>query len=491
MAASKRKLKETLAKRTAASKEQANKPEFNLEDFCFDKQLDFIQDKARFKTAVCSRRAGKTVSCAADLINTVLSNNQGDVLYATLNRKTAKRIIWKELLNINKKFQLGAHINNQELTLTFPHGDNPTIHVTGAKDATEIEKFRGMALRKVYIDECQSFRGYITELVEDVFEPCLTDYDGSLALIGTPGPIPAGFFYDAAHNAQWANFKWTMADNPHIELKSGKTVDQILAELRERRGVTANDPSYMREYLGLWVQDFDSLVYHFKKERNLYNKLPADLTYVLGIDIGFHDADAIAVLGYSLETNRVYLVEEHIKRRQGITPLVNKIRELQDRYDPVKMVMDTGGLGKKIEEEMRVRYTLPVHAAEKNRKFEYIELLNDDLRTGRLQAFSNSVFEQDSYILQWNRDDPYKLKISDGFHTDIGDAVLYGWRECKHYIEQNREVKHHDKTDAYMRQLEEDEAAKVQFRKDNPDDWELIEEFEADVSELDDLISDF
>lgn len=437
-----------------------------------------------------THNSGKTVSCAADLVNTVLQHDHGDVLYTTLNRKTAKRIIWKDLLLINKKYNLGAHINNQELTMTFPHGDNPTIHITGAKDSVEIEKFRGMALRKIYIDECQSFRSYISEFIEDVLEPCLVDYDGSLCLIGTPGPIPAGFFYETSHNPEWANFKWTIKDNPHIERKSGKPVEQILKELRVRRGISADDPSYMREYLGLWVQDNDALVYHFNTSENIYAQKPLheDLDYIFGIDIGFHDADAIAVLGYSSYTGKVYLVEEHVRRRQGVSDLVREIERLRAIYDPVKMVMDTGGLGKKIEEELRTRHTLPVHAAEKIRKFEFIELLNDDLRTGRFQAFKGSIFEQDSYLLQWNKDDPYKLKVSSNFHSDIADAVLYAWRECKHYIEVTIEKRYGKNSDEYMRKMEEEEAEKVQFRKENPDDWFLMEEFSEDVADLKKLL---
>lgn len=489
MATSKQKLRNKLIERAQQNKQKSDTPIFDVKDFCFDKQYEFIAHPAKFKTAVTSRRAGKTLSCAADLVNTTLSHNEGDVLYTTLNRKTAKRIIWKELLQINKKFKLGARPNNQELTMTFPHGNNPTIHVTGAKDSVEIEKFRGMALRKIYIDECQSFKSYITELIEDVLEPCLTDYDGSLSLIGTPGPIPAGFFYETCHNPEWANFKWTIADNPFIEKKAGKPVSQLLAELRKRRQISVDDPSYMREYLGLWVQDTDSLVYGFDTARNVWHRLPEEtLEYIIGIDIGYHDADAIAVLGYSLVTGKVFLVEEHVRRRAGITELVEEVKRLQGTYKPVKMVMDTGGLGKKIEEELRARHSLPIHAAEKSRKMEFIELLNDDLRMGRFLAKPGSVFEQDSYLLQWNKDDPYKLKISSNFHSDIADAVLYAWRECKHYIELIQETKLGRNSQAYMDALEEKEASKLQFRKENPDDWELLEDFEEDMRELGELL---
>jgi phage FluMu gp28-like protein len=71
--------------------------QFRLEDHLFGEQLAFIQDPSPNKVAVCSRRAGKTTACAADLVHTAI-NNPGTVsLYITLSRNNAKKIIWKEI----------------------------------------------------------------------------------------------------------------------------------------------------------------------------------------------------------------------------------------------------------------------------------------------------------------------------------------------------------------------------------------------------------
>jgi len=182
------------------------------------------------------------VGCAVDLVYTASTIADITCLYITLSRKNAKRIIWRELLKLVKEFKLDCVVDKVELSITFPHqtGDS-VIYVTGAKDEAEIEKFRGLALYKVYIDECQSFREYIQELVDDVIEPALFDHDGSLTLIGTPGPVCGGYFYDACHGDGWSHHKWTLHDNPHIERKSGKTVEQLLAAQRKRRNIT-KDP---------------------------------------------------------------------------------------------------------------------------------------------------------------------------------------------------------------------------------------------------------
>lgn len=441
-------------------KQKSEDPKFSVESFCFDEQIKFIRDPSRFATAVCSRRSGKTISCAADLHDTT-ENLEGDVAYITLSRTNAKRIIWRDLLKIDKQFKLGCRIDATELTLTKPNGN--IIYVSGAKDASEAEKFRGQKFRKVYIDEGQSFRGYIKELIEDIVEPALTDYNGSLRVIGTPGPVPAGYFYDISHNPQWSNHHWTMLNNPHIERQSGRPPLDIIRELATRRGLTLDAASIQREYFGKWVKDVDSLVYQFTPGVNHTVNLPQNMTYIMGIDIGWKDADAIAVLGYDAPTNSVYLVEELITTKQDITSLVGQVAALQTKYAPVKIVMDAGALGKKIQEEIRRRHAIPVEAADKHRKFEYIKLLNDDLRTGRFKATRGTRFEEDCSLVQWDWSNPEKPEISDTYHTDIGDAVLYAWRECKHFYKQ--EVPYKPTIDQYMVDLEAKEAEAMEARR--------------------------
>lgn len=415
---------------------KTEKKSFNLADFCFGKQLAFVQDSSPFATAVCSVRAGKTVGCAADLIHTSLQREGIVCLYITLNRLSAKRIIWPDLLRICREYNLGAKINESELSLTFPN--RSVIYISGAKDKSEIEKFRGLALALCYIDECQAFRDYIRELVDEVIAKRLFDYAGRLRLIGTPGPVPVGYFYECSVSKQWAHHYWTMFDNPWLPIKSGLTHEQILQRELDRKGVTREDPSIQRECFGRWAFDPNSLVFRYDDTLNDYTDLP-DLgnnwNYVIGCDLGFDDSDAMAVLAWSDRDPRLFLVEEVVKNKQGISEFAAQLDTLIKRYSPTKVVIDTGGLGKKIAEEITRRFALPVSPAEKQRKFEYIELLNDALRTQRFMAKKKSRFAEDAKLLEWDRDDPNpdKLKIKDTFHSDICDAVLYAFREAYHW----------------------------------------------------------
>ena len=156
------------------------------------------------------------------------------------------------------------------------------------------------------------------------------------------------------------------------------------------------------------------------------------------------------------------------------------------------MVMDAGALGKKIQEELRMRHGLNIEAADKTRKVEFIELLNDDLRTEKFKAFKNSIFEEDCMLVQGDKDskirNPEKPKISDTYHSDICDAVLYAWRECKHYLSEKPPEVPVEGTDEYMKELERKEADEMQRKKEDPFAFELEKQFEEDMEGFENII---
>lgn len=424
-----------LAKRQA---EKGAKP-FLLEEFLFPEQLAFVTDPSPNKLAVCSRRAGKTTACAADLVKTAITDSEVVCLYITLSRNNAKKIIWRELNRINRDYGLGGMTNMAELSIAFPNGS--IIYLSGAKDAGEIEKFRGLAIKLCYIDEAQSFREYIKELIDDVISPALMDYAGTLCLTGTPGPVPTGYFHDCAVKSKsWSKHYWTFWNNPFLVKKSKLSHQQQLDRELKRRGVSAGDPSIQREYFGKWVLDSDSLLLHYNSELNNFDFLPAlnpphKYHYIMGIDLGFNDADAIAIIAWSEGSPVTYLVEEVITAKQGITELVTQIQDLLKLYQVDKIVMDEGGLGKKIAEEIRRQKNIPVQGADKKLKMQNVAFLNDAMKTGRFRASGTSRFAQDCYLVEidWARSTPDRIRVSSKYHSDAIDATLYAFKESPAY----------------------------------------------------------
>ena len=407
---------------------------FKLEDICFPEQLAFIKDPAPWVMADCSRRSGKTEVCAYDLLNTAINNRAVTCLYITLTRSNAERIVWAKLLEINERYHLGGDVNISKLSLTFPN--KSVIYLSGCKDKSELDKFRGLALKLVYIDEVQSFKAFIKDLVDDVLGPALADHAGKLKFIGTPAPIQSGFFWSLKQNPEYSHHKWTFWNNPFIAEKAGISHKEILNRELRRRGVNIDHPSIRREWFGEWVVDTDSLVFQYDPERNGIKDLPQLTDYVIGVDFGTDDADAIAVIGWHKHKKEAYLVEEFVQNGLSVTEIVLQVEKLYKKYNPLKVVADTGANGKKIALEITKRTGTPVHAAEKARKIEHITWLNDALRTNLFFARSDSRFAQDCSVVEWDYDKSTsdKLVIKDDPHSDICDSVIYAYVECLHWL---------------------------------------------------------
>lgn len=436
---------QTAIKRALAKKGmQTASLQFSLDEHLFAQQLAFVNDPSPNKVAVCSRRSGKTTACAADLVNCAINNSNVVCLYITLSRSNAEKIVWPEIKKLNREYKLNGEENISKLSISFPNGS--IIYLSGAKDPSEISKFRGLAIKLCYIDECQSFRDYIRELIDDVLAPALMDHAGTLCLIGTPGPVPTGYFHHCSNISQsWSKHGWTFFDNPFLIAKSKMTHQQMLDRELKRRGVQVTDPSVQREFFGKWVLDSNALLLKYTEEKNHYETLPtAQYTYILGVDIGIKDSDALAILAWSEKSPDIYLVEEVVTGDQDITSLMNQIELLRKKYNIAKIVIDSGGLGKKIAEELIRRHKIPLQAADKVRKMENIALLNDYLRTGRFKAKSTSRFAQDSYLVEIDRDKttPERIVVSNRYHSDIIDAVLYAFKESYAYTFQPAKPQH-------------------------------------------------
>lgn len=413
--------------------------DFDLSKVLFEKQLPFGQSKARHQTACCTRRSGKTVGELAKLLDAVRKTPGGVGLYITLSRLNAKRIAWEILKGLNAEWHLGGEPLEGELCMVMPNGSR--IYLTGCADIGEVEKFRGLPLVIVVIDEGQSFPTFLLQkLVDEALMPALMDFAGQLVLVGTPGPAPVGYFYNCVTSTEWAHFSWSVFDNPHIEKKSGQTPQQLLEAELKRRGVDENDPVIQREWFGRWVLDPNVLVFRYDSARNhrLLPRPTVDTLYhqhhVIGVDFGYYDADAIAVLGWSDNSPDIDLVEEVVTAKQHITPLMDKVRQLEAQYKPLAIVADFASLGMKIAGEISARTQVPVEAADKMRKLEHIEWLNDAMRTGRFFAPNTSRFAQDCALVEWDKTNPEKPKISTRFHSDICDSVLYAYVRALHWL---------------------------------------------------------
>ncbi len=399
------------------------------------KQNAFINDPAKFLGAQCSRRAGKTTGLGIRFHNTMEKHPKSQCLYLALTRDSAYEIMWPVMQELNDKHNLGYTFLESKLTIIHPNGAK--LKLMGADMKNFIKRIKGRKYPGVAIDEAQDFGTHLQTLLDDILTPSIADYeDGWLAVTGTPGPVPRGYFFDITQNGKfgYSIHKWTILENPYMPNPA-----EFIRNLKLKREWDDRNPTLLREWCNQWVLDVESLWIKYKEEINHYQSLPSvpnlKWHYVLGIDLGFKDADALAVLGWHEDALDVYLIEEVIQAKQGITELVAAVEKMSKKYTFDKMVIDEGGLGKKIAEEIRRQKHIPVQQADKAQKQQNVEFLNDYLRLGRFKAKSASRFAQDSYIVQvdWEKSSPDKIVVKKNPHSDIIDAVLYAFKESWAY----------------------------------------------------------
>lgn len=434
----------------------------------FQLQHDFINDPSKLKALLCGRRAGKSTVAASYLVKTCLDYPGTRSLYVGLTRSSAKKILWKELKDLNKKHQLRIKFNNTDLIAEFPNGSE--LYLIGANDEAAAEGIRGIKLKLAVIDEAASFRKHIQYLIDEILTPTLIDLQGTLCLIGTPGASCSGPFFSATQpGSEYSVHKWTILDNiyiPHAKV--------WLTDYKKKKGWQDDNPIYQREWLGRWVKSLDSLVYRFDSSRNVISSLPSgNYNYILSIDVGYVDATAFVVGAYKENDPTFYIVDTFAKSGMDVDAILDKAKEFIDRYNPVKTVIDPGAGGKSIAETYRKRYGVSILGAQKNEKADHIEIMNSDFNSGRIKSLaSNSALHEQWEIIQWDED---RKREDERYVCDLADAALYAYRESTHYTQSVPLPEPEKFTPTYW-QLEaqrmEEELEEALMRKNSTEWWE-------------------
>lgn len=384
------------------------------------------------------RRTGKSYTLTAWLVDGWQDFPTEVSVFVAQTQGHARRILWATLLRFDKKYALGIKFDESKLTATFPNGYQ--IWLTGCSSVREAEKLRGSRYRRVAIDEAGTFDAELLEyLIDDVVDPALMDLDGELALSGTPGVIPMGYFFERCTGVgpkgeavpTWPMFEATCLDNPFV---NGR---KYLAQKLREKGWTEENPTFRREYLGQWVIDLASIVYPFVGNRNGYRSddLPTDRgrnRTVIAVDLGWHDDTAIVVSTSHAGHPDVWY--RSAWKSPGLLPgriaaeIERRRQPLLAAGDSVEIVVDTAGGGKIVAEELKETFALPIKNAEKRDKKVGIELLRGGLLDGNVHL---DPYTCASLISEWSAL-PYSDDRSDHhdqYPNHCADAALYGYRQ--------------------------------------------------------------
>lgn len=457
-----------------------------FEDLAACQKAPVLDDSPRV-SVLCPRRAGKTFMTAATALITGEANPGSITLIISLTLKSLRRNYWlgsrSGLQFLSNKYGLGLEFNSSELRWTHQNGSMG--YLLGAEDRAQMEYIRGIEADLYVVDECKSFHPEIlSELIDDIILPQRISRVGRLMLIGTPGSIFAGPFYQATcrdsrteptadaprgmpwlvgqdeddifgrpRRHLWSFHHWTLEQNDKMPHQWAEALD-----LKAMKGWGSDHPTWRREYLGEWTTSQEGLVYRYGDfkdrctwrpeytDQNPTGLDPSDGPWhlVMGLDVGYEDPTALVVAAWSESRGELRQIWEEKRSHLLIPDMIALVQDAIARFGyPEVISVDTGGsMAKNFAETLSQRYGLPIQAADKHRKFEFIELLNGDFSMGRVKIIPGSHLEKQLESVQFDLSDSSKedlahrgkLREDPACPNDVTDAFLYLWRECHHHF---------------------------------------------------------
>ncbi len=408
----------------------------------FPLQRPLVLSRSRRDVAILPRQAGKTTAAVLRALHVATLPHTRLVTYITKTLKNAKRLFWRPLLEWAAKLGYDLdHANHGELTFGVPHADGSfcIIELMGAPHHDQVELLRGTQYDLVIVDETQIIRPMVLdEFLAAVIVPGLRARQGALLLIGTPGPVRFGPFFDAWSNDRWAKFKWTAWDNPTTPAGS---IEEEIADL----GLKPDDARYITEYLGEWYDGFDDRkVWDYDPERNAPDiELPTSARaaggtwkFSWGIDLASStDNDALVVLGWRTNDaeHRLYEVDSwQAPGSEDYEDMAEVLKSKRELWQPSCAVGDQGGHGAtKIINTIRNRLGIPINATKSTSVEATIRLMNNDLRKGRYRVRRGGALAQDMQMETWEITRTGKREIGGDYHSDLTAAARYAYTAAR------------------------------------------------------------
>ncbi len=390
------------------------------------KQLKATRGIARFRAWLAGRRSGKSYAAAVQL----LGGKRGETsIYIARTLKSAKAIILNVFVELNDKYKLGLHIRAATGTITEPSGH--VIQLFGIKDRGAADLIRGIPkLRKVFLDEAGAFTDELLKYsIENVLQPMLLDLQGHMSVAGTPGVIPKGYWYDITGNpgmyppiaGRWQTHHWTYEDNPHVN------AELVIQEALEANGITPQDATFMREFLAIWCEDLDAIIYRYKGENpdnGGWAPMPKSGMTVMCIDFGVVDQTAWAVGRQEYESRpHLHVLKAYGESNLDLPEIAKITQQLRERFDVYKIYADEGALGKGYANNLRNQYKLPIEPMDKQHKRSKIDVVRGRIAAGTLHLCAEAETLYDEWrTLCWNmmRDDHHPRQAD-----DLSDVVCY------------------------------------------------------------------
>jgi len=443
-----------------------------------------VRDKVSRRIAVkVPRRGGKTWCIASIMCRDAIGNPGSLYLYIALSKSSTQNIVLPILKELNLMYEWGGVFKEIKgiQTMVFPNGrlspkdpydGGSQIQLYGADREDLHDRLLGLKCRMVCVDEGAAWRSDLRYFVKQVIEPTLMDLRGFLFVVGAPGPILRGFFYDltkpdhhctedAPREPGWAFEEWRTEDNPAVATE----FEELKQEWAAADNTYKEKLWYRIQWCGEWLADLKDNVYDFDPEVHGIPsfKTASSAKYVMGMDTGWSAGMAYVVSTYDKSKHDKWVVlESDWCVQQNNDEIAAQINHYRDKYKSLLVVGDPNNA--QLNNELRRRYKIPLLDAEKTDKKDWMRTINTDYQQGRIaivgpetsnQALCTELVQLKKKFVrggeQWEE------------HGDnhCGDAHLYAFRYCYQFLHRPKKPKPKHGTTAWLRE----KAAKLKEQR--------------------------
>lgn len=405
---------------------------FDVTKILFQAQLKVAKDTSTLRAVCAGRQSGKTEEAAVEFCDVAQGSPGALQLFIAPNRLWAKRIIWQPLKNIVERYGLRAIFSESDLSARWPNGH--IVALMGADNDKERMKIRGVHPINVKLDEAQAFPYWLGDFIRSDIRPAQRNVRGRFTAQGTPPvSLEHPWFKEIWQSNTYSKHTWNITHWPKALYKRmfGQTAEQALADDLKDRGVGPEDVTFRREMLGEFLADESALAYRFDPTKNLWLQPTPEIHHtVIGVDLGWHDATVISILGWG-EDPGCYQLHEEVHEGITLTELAGILKRLGAAWSPAVCVVDSGGNRQGFEtiKEQLLREGAPLRLERRPvlPVADQVGLVNQALQSGRLKLKDGSRAASDMRLVTWAKGIA-GTKLDDGFHSDAIPALTYAYQ---------------------------------------------------------------
>ncbi|MGH9593344.1 MAG: terminase large subunit domain-containing protein, partial [Bryobacteraceae bacterium] len=374
-------------------------------------QQQIIAEAKRFNVVCCGRRFGKTQLGVDRLVLPALHGAPCGWFSPTYKYLAeAWRDVSRLLAPVTQK------VNQQEHRIELIQGGVVDMWSLDSPDPA-----RGRKYKIAIVDEAALVKD-LKEAWQSAIRPTLSDLRGDAWFLSTPrGMGYFKFLFDSGQDPtrkSWASWQMPTEANPFID-----------PEEIEAARLDITEAAFNQEYLAQFV-NWEGAVFRKVLEAATAARLVAPEKgheYIIGCDWGKSaDYTVFAVL----DTTTNAMVEMVRTNQVDYTVQRGRLRALNERWKPLKIIAESNSIGVPIIEEL-IREGLPVHPfqttnASKTQAIEAlalafeqesIRILNDPVLLGELQA----------YVAERLPSGLMRYQAPPGAHDDTVMALAMAW----------------------------------------------------------------